>query len=273
MSERSTPPKVVDAILVAARRPGTYIGHAREFVSVARCVAHYPMGLVSPPVVRRAEGAAEQAPVLLVHGYGHNRSGWFVLERHLAKAGFGHVDALNYSPLRHDVPELAEQLARRVERLRADSGAERVHLVGHSLGGLVVRWYVQELGGDATVDRAVTIATPHQGTVAAFAAPGRTAEELRPGSWVMRRLADGARPSPVRWVAYYSNVDLLVQPASSAMLTHPALAATNVLAKDHGHLSLMLSPWLSRSVVQHLQGSTADRSAADEVELRRAAAS
>jgi len=57
----------------------------------------------------------------------------------------------------------------------------------------------------------------------------------------------------VRWVAYYSNIDVLVQPGRSAMLRHPALNATNVLVKDHGHLSIMLSVGLARSIVDQLE--------------------
>jgi hypothetical protein len=71
----------------------------------------------------------------------------------------------------------------------------------------------------------------------------------------MDRLARGARPSAVRWVAVYSNLDLLVQPCSSAMLLAPALRATNVLAKDHGHMSMLLSPPVARAVTAQLEAA------------------
>src|SRR5206468_2476036 len=88
-------------------------------------------------------------PVLLIHGFGHNRSAWMVLERHLRQAGFTSVHGFNYNPFVHDVPQIAARLKERVELLRAVTGADKVHLVGHSLGGIVIRWFVQELGGDA----------------------------------------------------------------------------------------------------------------------------
>jgi len=50
-----------------------------------------------------------------------------------------------------------------------------------------------------------------------------------------------------------TNIDVLVQPGRSAMLRHPALHATNVLVKDHGHLSIMLSVGMARSIVEHLE--------------------
>ena len=199
----------------ALRRPETYVGQARELLSTARCAVTYPLGVIDQIVTTGRPGgdATHDTPVLLVHGFAHNRSGWFVLQDHLRRAGFSSVHTLNYNPWRHDIPQLAARLAERVAQVKAITGAERVHVVGHSLGGLIIRWYVQELGGDLDVNTAVTIASPHEGSqLALFPVPGRTAHELRPGSWVIRRLADGARASDVRWIAYYSNLDMLVSP-------------------------------------------------------------
>jgi pimeloyl-ACP methyl ester carboxylesterase len=245
---------VANILTTALRRPETYRGLAREAYSTLACVARYPFGLVEAALRpgRPSGDTTLDTPVLLVHGFGHNRSGWMVLERRLRRAGFTSVHTWNYNPLRYNVPRLAEGLSRRVELLRALTGSEKVHVVGHSLGGVLLRWYVQELGGDATVVTAITIASPHEGTRLARYARGGTAGQLAPGSWLMRRLRDGAAASPVRWIAFYSNLDMLVQPAGSAMLRAPALRATNILAKDEGHLSILLSPVVTESVVAQL---------------------
>jgi len=68
----------------------------------------------------------------------------------------------------------------------------------------------------------------------------------------------------VRWVALYSNIDVLVQPCSSAMLTDPALAATNILVKDRGHIAIMGSTMTGQIIVDQLEqsASTARRTAA-----------
>lgn len=251
----SEPAKVVTTAL---RRPETYLGYARETLHTARCAALYPFGIVEAALRtgRPAGDTIHDTPVLLVHGYGHNRSGWFLVERLLRAAGFTSVHTMNYVAFGRDgVPELAERLAARVASIRALTGAEKVHLVGHSNGGILIRWFVQELGGDQVVDTAITVASPHEGTVAAHAAPGPCARDLRPGSNVMRRLAAGARPTPVRWIAYYSNLDALVMPAPSAMLRQPVLHATNVLVKDHGHIGMMVSPKVARSIVAQLEAA------------------
>ncbi len=248
----------MEPFVTALRRRETYVGYAREALSFAQCVARYPLGLVDDGVrAGRPSGDPHRdTPILLVHGFGHNRSGWFVINQHLRRAGYTSVHAWNYDPWRHDVPELATLLADRVEMLRAVSGSERVHIIGHSLGGILLRWYVQELGGDATVGNAISVASPHEGTRLASFVPGRTgriAAELSPGSWMLRRLDRTARPSPVRWTAFYSNLDFFVQPNSSAMIVNPALRATNVFVKDVGHLSIILSPTLARGVVDVIQ--------------------
>jgi triacylglycerol lipase len=250
------------AVVGALRRPETYAGAARELTSLLLVGARYPSGLVSEQVRRRvaelddtSAGPPGRRPVMLVHGFGHNRSGWWVMRRHLVEAGYERVDSFNYLAARHDVPASARLLAARVEQLKRATGADKVHLVGHSLGGILARWYVQELDGDASVDTVVTLGTPHEGTYTAYLGPLRTLAQLRPESWVMRRLRLGARPSSVRWVAFYSNLDELVSPVHSAMLCHPGLEAVNILVKDHGHLSLMLSPQVARAVADQLQAA------------------
>lgn len=251
----------VGIVSTALTRPGTYAGHLREALSTAQAVALYPLGIAERLLStgNTCGDPVRDVPVLMVHGYGHNRSGWFHLDRQLRRAGFTSVHTMNYTPM-SGVPELSARLAERVAEIRAHTGAAKVHLVGHSLGGILIRWFVQELGGDEVVDTAITVASPHEGTLTALLAPGRCAHDLRPGSRVMRRLATGARRTDVRWIAYYSNIDLLVQPAPSAMLRHPHLDATNVLVKDHGHVSIMTSAGVARSIVDQLEATADARS-------------
>jgi len=247
----------VNTVVRALMRPGTYSGWANEVTNAVRCAAWYPMGVLDA-VISSSEPSGDQrhdTPVVLVHGYGHNRSGWMVVQHHLRRAGFTSVHTVNYSPVGHDVPELAAQLAERIDLIRTITGHDRVHVVGHSLGGVLLRWYVQEMEGSRTVATAITVASPHDGTWAAALAAGRTAAQLRPGSWVMRRLARPVAPNAVRWIAFYSNLDVLIQPARSAMITHPDLWATTLLVKDLGHLSAMVSPVVARSIVHQLEAA------------------
>jgi triacylglycerol lipase len=181
---------------------------------------------------------AAGTPIVLIHGVVDNRSIFTVLRRGLRRRGFGRVLALNYSPLTDDVREVAGRLQETVEELCAETGYERVHLIGHSMGGLVARYYVQRMGGDQRVHTVVTLGTPHSGTYAARLVPHPVARQLRPGSDVVAELAEPAPGCRTRFVAFWSDLDQMIIPSSSARLEHPDLAARNVFVRGVGHLSL-----------------------------------
>ena len=241
----------------ALRRPRTYAGHVREATSTVVTAGVWPLGFATRGAGDLDGPSSVATPVVLVHGYGANKSNWVFLARYLDQAGFGRRHAVNYNPLTADIPRLAEQLAVEVEAVRARTGAPRVHLVGHSLGGIIARYAVQ-VHGLEDVATVITVASPHGGVrLARYGSPLSAVSplasglQLRPDSPVMSLLRASARPSDTRWVAYYSNLDLIV-PARRAMILEPELAAANVLVKDHGHLSIMLSRRLAHSVVDQL---------------------
>jgi pimeloyl-ACP methyl ester carboxylesterase len=243
------------AVLRAATRRETLPAHAREFASLAVTAAVWPFGWADRGVneIRRriqAGTGVVDTPVLLIHGYGANKSNWFFLERQLRAAGFGNIHALNYNPLRADVPTIAARCTRRAEALMEHSGSDRVHLIGHSLGGIVARWAVQ-LGGLDAAATCITIASPHKGSPLARLSRYGMAGQLRPGSPLLRDLSRSSRPTDTQFVAFYSNLDALV-PGRMAMITEPELRATNILLKDEGHVSIMLSRRLADSVTAQL---------------------
>jgi pimeloyl-ACP methyl ester carboxylesterase len=242
-------------LLRAATRRQTAPGQLREVASLAITAAMWPFGRVDRGVhdLRRhlePERGMCSTPVLLVHGYGANKSNWWFLERELRTAGFGVIHALNYNPLLVDVPTVAARCVRRARELMRETGSDHVHLVGHSLGGIIVRYAVQ-LGGLTEAATCITIASPHAGAPLAALGVGRLAAQVRGGSPLLRRLSAASRMTSTRFTAYYSNLDLLV-PGWRAMISEPALRATNILVKDEGHLSIMLSRRLADSVATQL---------------------
>ena len=245
----------VHTFTIAARRPETYVAHAREAASLAITAAMWPFGWVDRGIthLRSEAGAATSpnaTPVLLIHGYGANKSNWFFIDRELRYVGFERLHALNYSPLRSTVPELAERASQRARELMRHFDTDRIHIVGHSLGGVIARYAIQ-LGGLEGVDTCITVGSPHGGAPLARFARGGVAGDLRPGSPVLRRLHASARRLPTRFVAYYSNVDML-SPGDRSQILEPALRATNVLLKDEGHTSMMLSRRLASMAAAEL---------------------
>ncbi len=133
--------------------------------------------------------AAAETPILLVHGIIDNHSIFSVMERALRRRGFRTLSFYDYGLLTRDVPRAAEALGDAIEKLAANTGYERIHVVGHSLGGLLARYYVQRQGGDAHVHTLVTLGTPHHGTQLARAMPVPSlVRQLRPQSPVIRRV-------------------------------------------------------------------------------------
>jgi pimeloyl-ACP methyl ester carboxylesterase len=250
----------VGAIAHAARRPSTYAGHVKEATSAVVTAGMWPLGFRDPGLEElgdRGSASPVETPVLLVHGYGANKSNWLFVSRYLHQAGFERVHALNYNPFTADIPQLADQCAMRAEQLKEHFGVDRVHIIGHSLGGIIAR-YAVSVRGLAGVGVCVSIASPHggvrlarYGSPMAALSPLATGLQLRPDSSTMILMRASARPSSTRFVAYYSNLDLIV-PARRAMILEPELEATNILVKDHGHLSIMLSRRLSSSIVDQL---------------------
>lgn len=63
----------------------------------------------------------------------------------------------------------------------AEGGDRRVHLIGHSMGGLVSRWFVERLGGARSVQTLTTVGTPHFGAPEALTLLSATSFGLVPG--------------------------------------------------------------------------------------------
>ena len=97
-----------------------------------------------------------------------------------------HAASFSYVP-GPGVAAVAERLAELVDRL--PSGVS-IHLVGHSMGGLAARWFVQELGGDPRVVQSISLASPFQGTTRARLMPAAAGRDIAPGSAVLRRLRE-----------------------------------------------------------------------------------
>ncbi|MDT5010907.1 MAG: triacylglycerol lipase, partial [Mycobacterium sp.] len=101
-------------------------------------------------------------PVLLVHGFGGAKSSWYFVARALAAKGLT-VDAISYTPFGTSVERLADRLAVEVERMLSQTGADKVHLIGHSLGGVVIAQAIASGRLAGKVDTVVTLGAPFGG--------------------------------------------------------------------------------------------------------------
>jgi pimeloyl-ACP methyl ester carboxylesterase len=251
-------------------RPTGIWGATIEAAWIAAHLATYPLGITAekarpvadrytlaglPPMQRglvHGDVAAAGTPILLVHGLIDNRSIFTVLRRALRKRGFGHVTTYNYRVWTTDLRIAARQLGEQVEAICEQSGYDRIHVVGHSMGGILARYYVQRLGGDARVHTLVTLGSPHRGTGAAKLLPVGVAAQLAPTSAVIEELRAPAKACRTRFVAFWSDCDGLMTPRRAAKIDHPDLAARNVFVRGAGHMSLPIDRRVVHEIVTTL---------------------
>ncbi|HKS48437.1 MAG TPA: alpha/beta fold hydrolase [Amycolatopsis sp.] len=207
-----------------------------EIVSVVTHVARYPAAVGRRwTIATHRPPSVLTRPLVVLPGLADNMSIFTELKQALP----GPIVSFSYSPLIGDVRAAARRLAEQIEELCTVAGVSKVDLVGHSLGGLIARYYVQRLDGDTRVENVVTIATPHRGTMTAWLlSPWPLVRQLRPGSDLLRELAEPAAGCATRFVAFSSTADALVLPARNAQLEHPDLEVRNVVAAGVGHLAL-----------------------------------
>jgi len=186
---------------------------------------------------------AATLPVLLVHGYVCNSGIWAGMQRFLASRGVnGYTHDLE--PLGADIDDYVAGLDRRIEAVCAATGAPKLVVVAHSMGGLAARAYLRARGG-ARVAKLVTLGTPHHGTLLARIGIGTNARQMEPGSDWLAELGRAAPPE-VPVASIYSAHDNIVVPQESAALE----GAANVRISGIGHVSLPFT----RSVQERLLG-------------------
>lgn len=157
--------------------------------------------------------------IVFVHGFMAAGPVFDPMRDHVERATELPTVDFTYGPLA-SFEAIVDGFAEYVDRV-VPRGA-RVSLVGHSLGGIVARWWLQEQGGASRADRVVTLATPHRGTDSARWWPGSVAAALRPGSPILERLAEGRSRASIPHVAIVAGADLMCTPPSSAAAVEDA---------------------------------------------------
>jgi pimeloyl-ACP methyl ester carboxylesterase len=229
--------------------------HDRELVrrtSTARFVAREALAYAlhgTLGVLRRvphpAAAVDDEATVLFVHGHGGAGGAFTLLERALRARGHHRFAAWDYRAS-GSAFALAEQLA----RFARERVGGPVHVVGHSLGGILARVWLQELGGREQARSLVTLSTPHRGL---RPLPGArvlpVVREITAGSPLLERLDGGAHTlSSLRCLAVVSSRDHFVYAPDDA-----GFAAARLVHVHHaGHVGLLYSRRVHQLVAEHL---------------------
>lgn len=231
----------------------------------------------------------EPDPILLVHGLASNGTTWHQLTDMLEGEGLefagypqfdrttgqvvgifpGKVYSMHFSDAWSTYPSqsltLAEQgqeIGKIVAAIRAvNPGVVRVRLVGHSMGGLAVRTYLQELAAGGVqyaedVAQLVTIGTPHHGSMLAAicnspivgvlclalnVSPSSVAvQELEPGSPSLAQLADlttNPLPEAVRFAAVVATGE------ETLWISEVFVDGDGVVPAESQDPQILIAPW------------------------------
>ncbi|MGF1535260.1 MAG: esterase/lipase family protein [Elainellaceae cyanobacterium] len=157
-------------------------------------------------------------PVLLIHGLDDTSAKFHRLQPYLRDRGWM-VHAIDLFPSSGAVglDVLAHQVSEYVEHTFA--AGQPIDVVGYSMGGLIGRYYLQQLGGVDRVQRLVTVASPHQGTMTAYLRPNVGACQMRQGSAFLATLNQSvSRLSGISVTSIWTPLDLMIVPAQSSWL-------------------------------------------------------
>ncbi len=221
-------------------------------------------------IVRRGDFAAYPETVLLLNGFFQTRNVWEVMEDRLRHDGFGvlsfDLGGVLWRYQIRSIVDSAEMIAEKVERICERYGMDRFHIVGHSMGGLLARHYIQHLGGDRRVKSLITLGTPHRGTptalvglsVTAGGMFGGSASQMIPGSGFLRQLNARTFPASIPLVSVYSKADLVCPWWCSVLKPRPGESSMrNHIVPGVGHTDLTVNGTVYRLVREELKAASA----------------
>ncbi len=222
----------------AAASRGAFAIAAREALAFARqglLLRHDTAEPVLPQGI-----TADDDVVVFLHGLFATAGVLRPLRAAIGRNGF-HTAALTYFP--------GPGVAAIAERLRAlvapvPQGA-RIHLVGHSLGGIVARYFALE-AADARVVQTISLATPFGGVAGAAWLGVDTGRDLRPGSAVLRRILlhpEAGRLPHLSIVAGADNV---------APIAHALPGGDVLVMEGRGHNTLLFDREVARAVEERV---------------------
>jgi triacylglycerol lipase len=191
-----------------------------------------------------------QTPVLLIHGYGCNRAMWLKFSRTLALHGHA-CEAINLEPVLGSIDDYPALVEQGVQGLLEKTGAAKIAIVAHSMGGLASRAYLNKhsVAQNERIKRVITLGTPHQGTVHASLGQGTNTQQMRIRSPWRDALAAKERASDLsKFCCIYSHHDNIVAPQANQYLPQ----AKKIELSGIGHVAMAYSDDVAKLVLAEL---------------------
>ncbi len=155
--------------------------------------------------------------IVLVHGFISTSKIFLLMKKKFEEYGFNcFAPTLKPIDAKLGIEDLGKKLGAEINRVLGQDA--RFTLIGFSMGGIVSRYYLQELEGIKRVDKFITISTPHHGSYMAYLYFGKGARQLRPNSNFLKELE--SKEILLKQIKNYSlrtPFDLMIIPSSSSI--------------------------------------------------------
>ena len=194
----------------------------------------YPLGFLP-----RREKTGSGPPVLLVHGLYHNRSAWLLMAPRLRRLGFSNLHPAQYPSFGRDFWAILEGLVQQALALLQAGPGRKIGLVGHSLGGLLVRAAAADPRLAGRVFAVVTLGAPHRGSRLAALGIGSLARSLVFEGPLVRRIEALGCPAGIPKLSLSTVADDFVTPLAAMRVEGPGWLEVEGPAVSH--VSLLYS--------------------------------
>ena len=186
----------------------------------------------------------KQYPIIFVHGFGGGKYEFSAMEKFFAKRGLRSCYYFEYAEKLGEISItiLAERLAKFIAEVKEKERSEKVILIGFSQGGIIAK-YSAEHYANGSVDKCVTICSPHKGSLWAKFLRSEGGKDLRKESDILKSLEK--TKTSCKYYAFYTPFDLMVVPGTSGKSEH---AISNKMILSPVHNVTMFMPSLLRAV-------------------------
>jgi pimeloyl-ACP methyl ester carboxylesterase len=234
-----------------------FAGHSSYGIlaNMSAFVVHYATRLLPQRGTKaRGSGAAADAPlppVICVHGLWHRAPGWFYMRRAMAKAGFTRSAVFSYQSYRYRQPDqIVPLLEKAVAAMEQRCPGEKPLLVGHSMGGIIIRCWLGIDGNETRVGGVLTLGTPHRGSSLAALAFGRLGRSLLPANPFFAALTAAERKRPFPCVSLVTACDEMVLPQKNLIPPGPGWELR--ITPTCSHVGMIFRPAAMRMAVWEL---------------------
>jgi triacylglycerol lipase len=206
---------------------------------------------------------SSQNPILFVHGWTGDARAWITIQERFSNDGWSSDILKAYSFISSNEYTSAANILNAeyiniwVDDILNKTGAEKVDIVAHSMGGYSSRYYIKFLGGLNKIDDFVSMGSPHHGTYggtqvfhsnSSFLYSLNEGDETPGGilndtigfriDIIGGRIYNGTHiPGDINYTSIYSTADVYAYPYNTSILD----GANNIQVEDISHIAGMLN--------------------------------